>query len=728
MLKQEWLSLWKDKKLTLSIVVMFIMPLLYSGMLLWAFWDPYGQLDDLPVALVNNDTGAEIEGESLALGDELIKNLKDNATFKFIETTSEEAQVMLKNQEAYIVIEIPKDFSQHATTLLDEEPKKLELSYVVDESSNFLSSKIGDSAINQIRTEVNEEVATTYAEQLFEAIVALGDGYNEAADGANDIREGAIELQRGTEDLKGYLQQLASSTVTLSDGTKKLASGVVAAKSGTDELLTGSEKLANGGQQLLNGAGELETGAMSLVEGVKSYTSGVEQLLNGQQQVVAGQEKLQASLTDVAASSGQIAAGTEDLASGNAQLAAGIAQLDSSLQTVLTQLPVEQRAAIEQSLQQLQASSEQLAAGANTIAEKQTALSTGVNSLANGHQEIVVASKEVASGLQQVTDNSTDLMNGASKVAAGTETFASSVSEFNSGVGTLTGGIAKLDNGLGELVAGTSEVATGSKTLSEKSAELANGTNELVAGNEKLSTGTKDLATALQDASDESDITVSQNNYEMVAAPVAVDKHVENEVSNYGTGLAPYFISLGLFVGALLLTNVYPFVQPAIHPTGVVKWFVSKSAVPFFVWIAQTAILSSFLLYVLNLEVTNMPLFIGLMAVISFAFIAIVQLMTVVLGDVGRFIALVFLIVQLASSAGTFPVELLPNALQSFNTFMPMSYSVEALRIVISSTDYSVVYSNMMLLGAIGIICVALSFAFFALLYKRRYSKVVEEV
>lgn len=706
---------------------MFIMPLLYSGMLLWAFWDPYGNLEDLPVALVNNDSGAEIEGEKLVLGDELMTNLKDNATFKFIETTSEESTDMLKNQQAYIVIEIPKDFSQHATTLLDEEPQKLELAYTVDESSNFLSSKIGDSAINQIRTEVNEEVATTYAEQLFEVITKLSGGYAEAGDGASDLRKGVEELKNGTSDLKGYLEQLASGTVTLADGTTKLSNGVQSAKSGASELVAGSEKLANGGDQLADGATSLQQGAKNLADGVNSYTAGVEQAATGSEQLVTGQQSLEQSLQKLAGNAGQLTTGASELAANNTELANSVAALKAQLAPLLEQLPEEQRQAIEQSLTELQTGSEQIAAGASNLATNQTALTTGIEQAAAGQQSLVQATTTLNDGLQQLTQNSDSLTSGANSLASGSSTLASSVTDFNNGVSAVTGGIHKLDNGLGELVSGTNEVVNGTSSLSEKSAELATGSEQLVEGNEKLVDGSDELVAALLEARDESTINVSQDNYEMVAAPVTVDKTIKNEVINYGTGLAPYFISLGLFVGALLLTNVYPFVQPAIRPTSAINWFISKSAVPFFVWIAQTAILSVFLLYVLKLDVSNVPLFIALMAVTSFAFIAIVQLVTVVLGDVGRFIALVFLIVQLASSAGTFPVELLPNALQSFNEYVPMSYSVEALRIVISSTDYGVVYSNMLLLGVIGVVCVALSFAFFALLYKRRYSKVVEE-
>ena len=711
----------------LSIVVMFIMPLLYSGMLLWAFWDPYGHLDKLPVALVNEDVGADFEGEHLALGDELINNLKESATFKFIEVTAEEADEMLEDQEAYIAIEIPEYFSEHATTLLDENPQKLELDYKVNEASNFLSSKIGDSAITQIRTEVNEQVATTYAEQLFVAIGKLSDGYGDASDGASQLLDGITTLSDGTSDLKGYLEQLASSTVTLADGTDSLADGVSSAKSGTEQLVSGTKQLQDGGAQLENGSASLQNGASSLASGVTEYTNGVAKVAENQQKLVEGQQTFQSSLSGFSSSTGQIATGAATLATSTEQLAAGIASLDSNLSAVLASLPEEQAAAIKASLTQLRASSAQIATGAGSLSTNSAALQTGANKLVEGHATIVANSEKLAQGMQQVVGNSSALVSGANDIAEGSSTLNDKLSQFNSGVASIASGAQSLNSGLGELAVGANKVANGTSTLSEKSGELAAGSNELVSGTTKLADGATELTTSLSDAKDESSMKTTEDHYDMVASPVEVDKEVKNKVDNYGTGLAPYFISLGLFVGALLLTNVYPFVQPAVHPTGVASWFVSKSFVPFIVWIFQTAILSIFLLYGLKLEVTNLPLFIALMAVTSFTFIAIVQLFTVVLEDVGRFIALVFLILQLASSAGTFPVELLPDVLQKFNSYLPMSYSVEALRHVISATDYSVVYGNMAILGGIGVICVALSFAFFAMLYKRRYSKPIEE-
>lgn len=353
LLKAEWQSIWKDKKLTLSIVVMFIMPILYCGMLLWAFWDPYGHLDQLPVGIVNEDSGAQIKGEPIALGDELLNNLLDSGAFKFIEVNGEEAEQRLLNEEYYILIKIPENFSEHATTLLDEQPEKLEIEYKANEAYNFLGSRIGDSAIKSIRDEVNEEIAKTYAEQLFDVVAEMGEGYTEASDGALKINDGVVELANGTKDLKGYLQQLAKSTITLSDSTEVLYDGVKAAANGATQLVNGSATLANSSKELADGAASLHEGATSLQQGITSYAEGVAKLEAGQTEMTQNQNQMVDGTAALASGTSELYGGVSQLSQGANSLQQGITTLNAQLQQVLAQLPSEQQQALQQSLEQL---------------------------------------------------------------------------------------------------------------------------------------------------------------------------------------------------------------------------------------------------------------------------------------------------------------------------------------------------------------------------------------
>ena len=215
---------------------------------------------------------------SLKLGEELPDKLKESKQFNFISVSQRRSGTRLVNQDYYLLIEIPENFSQHATTLLDENPQKMVITYKPNEGYNFFSSQIGETAMERIRSEVNEQVSATYAEQLFDSISKLGDGFAEASDGAGKLKDGATEIGTGASNLKGYLEQLASSTIELRDGTDTVADGIQSAATGSTELNKGLSQLEDGSIQLADGVTQTASGASSLQSGIQTYTSGVSKL------------------------------------------------------------------------------------------------------------------------------------------------------------------------------------------------------------------------------------------------------------------------------------------------------------------------------------------------------------------------------------------------------------------------------------------------------------------
>ena len=274
----EWKLLLRSKKLIVPLIAILFIPVLYAGMFLWAFWNPYANMSDLPVAIVDLDNGAEMDGEKFALGKELTDKLIESHQFDFKKVSKADAEKGLENEDYYVVIEIPENFSEHATTLLDEEPEKLTIVYKPNEGFNFLSAQIGETAMDRIRAEVNEQVSSTYAEKLFDSITEMGDGFGEAADGAGKLHDGAAKLSSGADELKGYLETLAGSTITLADGSQKLAQGADDAAIGANELNKGIGTLSQGSTDLLAGAQKASAGANGLKDGIAQYTEGVGQL------------------------------------------------------------------------------------------------------------------------------------------------------------------------------------------------------------------------------------------------------------------------------------------------------------------------------------------------------------------------------------------------------------------------------------------------------------------
>ncbi|PFX42744.1 hypothetical protein COL32_14750, partial [Bacillus pseudomycoides] len=232
LLGKEFTEIIKNKKILIPIIAVLFVPLLYAGMFLWAFWDPYDQLDDLPVAIVNLDESVVYKGKSIEAGKKLVDNLKEKEGFKWEFVSEKTAKKGMDDRKYYMTIRIPNDFSKNTTTLLDANPKKSKLEFIPNESLNFLSSQIGGSAMEKIKGEVSASVTKTYAETMFDSLKDVSKGFADASDGAGKIHDGTGELKDGSGKVTDGLNTLNSKTGEMQTGVGK--------------LLDGSQKIAGG--------------------------------------------------------------------------------------------------------------------------------------------------------------------------------------------------------------------------------------------------------------------------------------------------------------------------------------------------------------------------------------------------------------------------------------------------------------------------------------------------
>lgn len=761
---------------------MFV-PVLYAGMFLWAFWDPYAKLDELPVAVINGDAGATLDGDHLKLGDDLVSKLKENEQFDFSFVDKKEGYDNLKNQKYYMVIEIPKDFSKNATTLLDEEPKKLELIYTPNESYNFLSAQIGGTAAEKIKTAVAAKVTETYAETMFDKVSELASGVVKASDGAGQLSDGSVELNKGSKDLHDGLATLAEKSIKFNDGMKSADAGSDKLAAGSKKLYSGLETLAeksiefgNGVKSAASGSKQLEAGSSELKNGLAKADANLPLLIEGTKEVSAGAEQLKRDLP------AGIASGIEKELNGSVvNLHAGIDQFQSQLtnslasqiaeQTMTQQTEkmqklaqtlienkvdpalvqgimanVQKNAPTKEQLEQQILSElkpkidagfsqfttgvdEKLAGSSKGLEDKIKAqtnpyfdqLISGIGKVNGGQLELQKGIHDLYAGSSKLADGSNNLSEGMSQLANGADQITSGTGQLASGSGELKTGASDLNNGLNQLTTGASALSSGAGQLADGSAQLKDGTT-------KLSEGAKELADKLSDGADEAaKVHSDEKTYNMMADPVNLDNENINHVPNYGTGFAPYFLSLGLFVGALLLSIVLPLRETAIAPANGFNWFSSKFSIMAGIGIFQALLADVILLAGLGLDVQSIPKFILFSVITSLTFIALIQLLVSVFADAGRFIAIIILILQLTTSAGTFPLELIPNFLQHFNAYLPMSYSVQGFKAVISSGDYSFMWQNFMILVGFMLVFSLGTIAYFSMRFNHKFKHQITE-
>jgi len=187
MLKNEWKALRSNWIMLVVMVAVVAIPTIYTTLFLGSMWDPYGSVDRLPVAVVNEDQPVEYNGETLSIGSELADNLREDGSLDFHFVDADAAQKGLAEGTYYMVITIPKDFSANAATVTGPSPKAMELGYETNPGTNYIASKLGESAMAKIEAEVRESVTQTYAETMLEQLADIGDGLQEGAYGAEKL-------------------------------------------------------------------------------------------------------------------------------------------------------------------------------------------------------------------------------------------------------------------------------------------------------------------------------------------------------------------------------------------------------------------------------------------------------------------------------------------------------------------------------------------------------------
>ncbi|HFJ9446098.1 YhgE/Pip domain-containing protein [Bacillus tropicus] len=858
LLRKEFTQIIKSKKILIPIIAVLFVPILYAGMFLWAFWDPYKQLDDLPVAVVNLDKGAVFDGKPIEVGKGLVDNLKDNTSFKWEFVSEKEAKKGMEGRKYYMLVRIPDDFSSNATTLLKDEPKPLNLEYIPNESLNFLSSQIGGTAIEKIKDEVASTLTKTYAEKMFDSIQDVSKGLADGAEGASKLHDGSNELHDGSSkvtdglhtlqgksgEMKDGVQKLADGSNKLQDGSGKVTAGLNTLNSksgigklqdgsgkvtdglntlnsktgemqkGISELHDGSEKVTNGLSILVSKTGELKTGTTELSNGMEKLVGGQSQLEKGSQEIQKGLQELNNKVQNSVAGLGEMqlkvpsilntvnekidGAGANvnqlnELTQSTAGDAKNAAQDVANLQKQIESLPKEYQEQLQpfitnavKSTATVQQKAAGVAGGTNKlneevkqlkgeISEKTSGmqskmpnpedvgnLTSGIKKLTNAQNEFVskfhglgeglgnakVGADRLKNGSGQLIDGVNQLFDGSGKVteglgtlsvganqmAGGINQLADGSSQVTGGLGTLSVGITKLADGsnqvttgIGTLNGGLNKMSTGSTQLIDGVNKLADGSGKVTDGLVKVNDGSGELAEKLGEGAEKTgEVKGTDKTYDMFASPVKVKTEKMAEVPNYGTGFTPYFLSLGLFVGALLLSIVYPLRDTVGVPKSGFSWFISKFGVLLSVGIIQAVVADVILLFGLGVEVQSIPYFILFSIVTSLAFIALIQCLVTAFGDAGRFIAIITLIIQLTTSAGTFPLELIPKFLQPFNAWLPMTYSVSGLKAVVSSGDFNFMWQN---IGILMIFIVVLSLGTIASLtwmHKRQFKNIAE--
>lgn len=575
-------------------------------------------------------------------------------------------------------------------------------------------AKQADAGVQQLNAGLAS--ANSGAQELNTGAATANAGAQQLSTGATEVNSGAQQLNTklseassGAQLLSAGLAELNSQTSALPTGISELTTGATALDTGATTVANGATELASGARSVADGTSVLATGADDALAGGQSLDAGASTLATGTAQLSAGLDSLLAnydSLSDEArkdalsqlaeagqtvnSGAGELSSGASALvgdaadATGLAALQAGVAQVDSGAQQVAT------------GAENLQSGSATLAAGAGQLVDKVSPLNGKLDELVAAVSTASTKSAELATGVGQLSTGASTLatgtqklQDGASDLSTGTQKLADGASSLASGTQTLADGASTLAQSTPKLASGASELSTGATTLADGTADAESGGTELNDGITQLADGSKTLADGLDDGvSDIPSYTDAQADHlaGVTSAPVEITKNRLNEVPAYGYGLAPYFMTLGLWVGALAYYLMFPPLRERLvlgrQPALVVA--LRSFAPGAMLGAVQSLLMLTIVRFGLGLEPANMLGLVALALLTSVTFVAVNQAFNALLGPPGRFLALIMIVLQLSSAGGTYPVETTPAFFQLIHSWLPLNYAVTAFRSLVA--------------------------------------------
>lgn len=845
---KEWKAIFKKPTFIIVMIGISLIPALYNIIFLSSMWDPYGQLSDLPVAVVNNDKEASYNGNTMAIGKDMVSNLKENKTLDFHFVDEDEGKKGLEDGDYYMVVTLPSDLSEKAASILTDHPEQMQIDYQTSSGHSFIASKMSDSAMTQLKQNVSTNVTETYTKALFNKMIDLKDGMSQAASGSEKLTDGANQLVTGSQTLTTNLHSLAASSLTFSNGTEQFTKGLSAYVSGVEQLHLGLGNFNSGlvtytgaVSQLDSGLGQLSSKSPELVRGINQLYTGVESYTGGVSQLNAGLNQFSSGVSAYTNGVGNLATGANQLSNQSATLRMGVEQLSEGIQQLSSKLDAsseqkdqinqlssglnqlnqaiqnidvgdtkqldsvlssivslsnqmlaraqsdkattlaniqstaayqsltsEQQAEISASVSQnstdsiqsaqsivtlvqgLQGSlenlqnqssnlstlknqanqvlplastsltglssglteiqgavtsklvpaSQSIASGVNTyttgvdkvsqgasqLSEKNATLTGSLDQLVSGSTTLTQKSSNLTAGVGQLVEKTPELVSGIEKLSTGSSQLNQKSQELIAGVDKLQSGSNKLADKSSQLISGASQLESGANKLADGSGKLAEGGTKLTSGLEGLQIGVASLGQGLGNASDQlKSASTESKNAEILSNPLSLSKTDNDQVPVNGIAMAPYMISVALFVAAISTNMIFAKLPSGRHPESRWAWLKSRAEINGII-----AVLAGILVYggvhLIGLTANHEMRTFILIILTSLVFMSMVTALTTWNSRIGAFFSLILLLLQLASSAGTYPLALTNDFFRAINPWLPMSYSVSGLRQTISMT------------------------------------------
>lgn len=629
-----------------------VLPALYAWFNIYANWDPYGSTGNIAIAVVNLDEGwTKDDGTTMNMGDGIVDSLKlkDTIGWKFLDS-QEKAIDGVKSGKYYSALVIDPQFTYsmyHGVAQNVENPK---ITYYLNDKKNAVATKITDSAASTVKASINKQFIQVLTEQIFAETNELSSEMTQ--------KDAVGQFTEKLENASADLAKCDAMITTFMDGNETLSQVSGDTSKALDQ---GQQKIEEGNDKLAQGKSDLA----STQESFNSFSADIKSSLNS----------IEASINNI---STQI---------GDAKLAQDVATLQTDISS------------ISQTAQQLQTDIKSLKDGIDIIKpedkdSKLDVLGSNIGILKDQTQSILDSVGTL--DLSTVTDSSVQTMHG---VLSGLSTTVSSLSDTYSNqispqVNDLLGSMSTTLDSVGNMLSNLSSTAGSmsqvfdgvGNTLDVLNMSMSQLQGVIESASGKINSTLNKLQSASEDEKVEIIMNLLSGNPESLgkffSEPVQVSDNYIYEIANYGSGVAPFYTTLAIWVGMTILVSL---VKVNADTNGLTspkpsQLYLGRYLTFFLLSQIQTIIIVLGDLYLIKIQCPYPVAFIATGAVTSFTFSILIYSLTISFGDIGKAAAVVIMVIQIAGSGGTYPIEALPSFFKAVYIFFPFPYAINAMR------------------------------------------------
>ncbi|MDO5294829.1 MAG: YhgE/Pip domain-containing protein [bacterium] len=682
-------TIFKNYAACIVILALCILPSLYAWFNIKASWDPYGKsaTSGIKVGVVNEDQGASLNGKEINIGDTVVDELKKNTQLGWQFISKEQAENELENENIYAYITIPSEFSANLTSIVGAEIKKGTIRYTVNEKMNAIAPKLTDKGVTSLQQTLSETVVETVSDTILKVGKEVGADLENQIPNITEAYNKLVEIQSHFTEINQTVKEGETSLVKI----KTLLADVNDKLPKITSLLTTSTGLASNLQTFLTTAKQSSDQIAPVIETelttMKAYSDGIT-------------DKLSALSASGSLSSEQMMSEIKTVSTQANYLKSDV----DTLLPLLTRLNnLSTKNPFAEQIKRLETASEKLATLTATLDDIYSRMETGEINVLEALNRAITTQQAISNALDKVREG----LSGSVKSKLD-QIFFQSYSAAEGAVTLFKDAEAKLPQVSEALKKASKGIKKGEKGITFANEALPKAETLIDTLVEKMKAvndknGLEELVNLLK-------VDVTKRS-DFLSNPVTIEEEKIYPIANYGTGMTPFYTVLSLWVGILLLLSILTVdAHGEYRPYQV---YIGKLMLFGTIAMIQALIVSLGDLYLLKITCKHPVVFVAVNLLTGLSFAIIVYGLVSVLGNVGKVIGIILLVLQVAGSGGTFPVQLTPVFFQRLNPFLPFTYCISLNREAVGGIVRDILVKDMVVIAIY-----VIAFILFALFLK----------